>query len=133
MSIAQVVGRGYGNGTFAGQIRQVVVRGYFSSVVAPVQVDQLPNIVVKASTGTYTFPLAAYFTGETSFSVTGLATGITFDTTTGALTVNSATASGTTSNIVVSAVNAAGSTAGNAISVKISISKVSADSRDYFD
>jgi hypothetical protein len=131
MSIAQLVTRGYGNGTYAGQIRQVVVRGYFSSAVAPVQVDQLPNVAVKANSGTYNFPLAAYFTGETSFSVSGLATGITFNTTTGVLTVNSATASGTTSNIIVTGINATGSTAGNAFSVKISTSKISIDTRDY--
>lgn len=133
MAIGHVVTRGYGTGTFDGEIRQVVLRGFFDSVVLPILVDQLPNIVVKASSGTYTFPLEGYFAGETSFSVAGLATGITFNTTTGVLTVNSATASGTTSNIVVTAINGAGSTDGNAFSVKISTSKVSPDARDYED
>jgi len=133
MSISHVVCRGYGNGTYPGQIRQVVTRGFFDSAVAPVQDEELPNFTVKANSGTYTFPLAIYFSGETSFSVTGLATGITFDTTTGVLTVNSATASGTTSNIVITGINASGSTAGNPFSVKISTSKVSPNARDYED
>lgn len=122
MAIGHVVTRGYGTGTFDGEIRQVVTRGFFDSAVSPILVDQLPNVTVKASTGSYTFALEGYFTGETSFSVTGLATGITFNTTTGVLTVNSATASGTTSNIVVTAINGSGSTAANAFSVRISTS-----------
>jgi len=120
MAIGHVVTRGFGTGTFDGEIRQIVLRGFFDSTLPPILVDQLPNIVVRANTGSFTFPLESYFTGETSFSASGLATGITLNTTTGVLTVNSATGSGTTSNIVVSAVNGAGSTAGNAFSVKIS-------------
>lgn len=120
MAIGHVVTRGYGTGTFDGEIRQVVLRGFFDSALPPILTDQLPNIVVKASTGSYTFALEGYFTGETTFSASGLATGITLNTSTGVLTVNSGTASGTTSGIVVTATNAAGSTAGNAFSVKIS-------------
>jgi hypothetical protein len=132
MAIGHVVTRGYGTGTFDGEIRQVVLRGFFDSAVVPVQVDQVPNIVVKANTGSYDFPLEQYFTGETSFSITGSAIGITFNTTTGVLTVNSATASGT-STFTVTAINGAGSTVGNSFTVKISTSKVSPDARDYED
>lgn len=133
MSIALYITGGFGNGTLAGEIRQFIVDGLFQSAVVPVLLEELPNFTVKANSGTYNFPLESYFGGETSFSVTGLATGITFNTTTGVLTVNSATASGTTSGIVVTAINGAGSTAGNAFSVKISTSKVSPDWRDYED
>src|SRR5690349_5222193 len=130
MALGHVVTRGYGTtpGTFDGEIRQVVLRGFFDSAVAPVQVDQIPNFAVKASSGTYNFPLEGYFTGETSFSITGSATGITFDTNTGILTVNSATASGT-STFTVSAINGAGTTPGNSFTVKITTSKV----RAYID
>src|SRR5690349_13312328 len=135
MALGHVVTRGYGTtaGVFDGEIRQVVLRGFFDSIVVPVQVDQLPNVAVKANTGSYNFPLEGYFTGETSFSVAGLATGITFNTSTGVLTVNSATASGTTSGIVVTAINGAGSTPSNAFSVKISTSKIGIDRRDFED
>jgi hypothetical protein len=122
VAIGHVVTRGYGTGTFDGEIRQVIARGFFDSAVSPILFDQLPNITVKANTGSYTYALEGYFTGETSFSVSGLATGITFNTTTGVLTVNSATASGTTSNIVVTAINGTGSTPGNGFSVRISTS-----------
>jgi putative Ig domain-containing protein len=132
MSIAQVVTRGYGNGTYAGQVRQVVARGFFNSAVVPVQVEQLYNITVKANSGTYTFATAPYFTGETSFSAAGLATGITFNTTTGVITVNSATASGS-HTVTVTATNAQGSTAANPIVIKVSTSKLGIDSRDYED
>lgn len=132
MSIDLVVTRGYGNGTFSGRIRQIVGRGYFASAIVPVQIEQLPNIVVKANTGTYTFPTAGYFTGETSFSFAGLAPGITGNTSTGVLTVNSATASGT-ATVTVTAINVSGSTAGNSFTVKISTAKQSIDSRDYED
>lgn len=123
MAIGHVVTRGYGTGTFDGEIRQIVLREFFDSAVSPIQVDQLPNIVVKANTGTYNFPLEGYFTGETSFSIAGSATGISFSTTTGVLTVNSATASGT-STFTVTAINGTGSTAGNSFTVKISTAKL---------
>lgn len=131
MAIGHVVTRGYGTGSFDGEIRQIVLRGFFDSAVTPIQIDTLPNITVKANTGTYNYPLEAYFTGETSFSVAGLATGITFSTTTGVLTVNSATASGTTSNIVVTAINSAGSTAANGFSVKIATSSGNSPYRGF--
>ena len=119
MAIGHVVTRGYGNGTFTGEIRQVVLRGFFDSTVAPVLVDQVPNLAFRPSTGSFQIPLEQYWTGETSFSAAGLATGITLNTTTGVLTVNTATAT-TTNGIVVTAINGAGSTAGNAFNVKIS-------------
>jgi hypothetical protein len=119
VAIGHVVTRGYGTGTFDGEIRQVVLRGFFDSTVAPVLVDQLANLSFRPSTGTFQIPLEQYWTGETSFSATGLATGITLNTSTGVLTVNTATAA-TTNGIVVTATNGAGSTAGNAFSVKIS-------------
>jgi len=119
MAIGHVVTRGYGTGTFDGEIRQVVLRGFFDSTVVPVLVDQLPNLSFRPSTGTFQIPLEQYWTGETSFSAAGLSTGITLNTSTGVLTVNTATAS-TTNGIVVTATNGAGSTAGNSFNVKIS-------------
>jgi len=49
MSIAQIVTRGYGNGTFNGTIAEVVVRGYIvSDLVAPVL--SLPTGLAGSST-----------------------------------------------------------------------------------
>lgn len=126
MSIAQVVTRGYGNGTYAGQIRQVVVRGYFSSISVPVQLDQLPNIAVQANSGSHTFALAPLFAGETSFSIAGNDAGITLNTGTGVLTVDSDVATaGVHGPITVTATNAAGSTAGNTFTVNVSTASIS--------
>lgn len=130
MAIGHVVTRGYGTGTFDGEIRQIIARGFFNSAVAPVLFDQVPNFVVKANTGTYNFPLEGYFTGETSFSITGSATGITFNTTTGVLTVNSATASGI-STFTVSAINGSGTTPSNSFTVKIATSSGNSPYRGF--
>lgn len=119
MSIGHVVTGGFGNGTFVGEIRQIMLGGFFDSAVAPLLVDQLGNLSFRPNSGTFQIPLEQYWAGETSFSATGLATGITLNTSTGVLTVNTATAS-TTTGIVVTATNSAGSTAGNAFNVKIS-------------
>ena len=121
MALGHVVTRGYGTtaGVFDGEIRQIVLRGFFDSTVAPVLVDQLANLSFRPNTGTFQIPLEQSWTGETSFSAVSLATGITLNTSTGVLTVNTATAS-TTNGIVVTATNGAGSTAGNAFNVKIS-------------
>ncbi len=119
MAIGHVVTRGYGTGSFDGEIRQVALRGFFDSVVAPVLVDQVPGLSFRPNTGSFQIPLEQYWAGETSFSASGLATGITLNTSTGVLTVNTATAT-TTNGIVVTATNGAGSTAGNAFNVKIS-------------
>jgi hypothetical protein len=119
MAIGHVVTRGYGTGSFDGEIRQAVLRGFFDSIVVPLLVDQVPNLSFRPNTGSFQIPLEGYFAGETGFSATGLATGITLNTGTGVLTVNTATAS-TTNGIVVTATNGAGSTAGNSFNVKIS-------------
>lgn len=119
MAIGHVVTRGYGTGSFDGEIRQVVLRGYFDSTVAPVLVDQIGNLSFRPNSGTFQIPLEGYWTGETGFSASGLTTGITLNTSTGVLTVNTATAS-STNGIVVTATNGAGSTPSNAFNVKIS-------------
>lgn len=129
MAIADVIRRGYG-----GQIRQVVTRGFWNSALPPVLVEQLPDITVKVNSGVYTYPLAPYFAGETSFSSSTLATGFTLNTSTGVLTVDSgAEVAGTYGPYTISGINSSGTTAGNAIHIKLSNSKVSADARDYFD
>lgn len=120
MAIAHVVTRGYGNGTFAGLIRQVVLRGFFDSAVTPVQVEQLPNIALRSATGSHIFQLAGYVTGETSWSIDpAVEAGWAFNTSTGQLTVDT-DADGTFGPYTVTAINAAGSTPLNPFTVKVS-------------
>lgn len=126
MALGLVVTRGYGNGTLAGEIRQVVVRGYFASAASPIQVDQLPNFAAGSATGTHAYDLADYFTGETSFSIApAVEAGWTFNTGTGVLTIDT-DADGTFGPYTVTAINGAGSTAGNTFTVKVSASTIPA-------
>lgn len=120
MAIGHVVTRGYGNGTFVGEVRQVVARGFFNSAVAPVQTEQLPNISVRSDTGTSAYPLAGYFIGETGYTISpAVESGWDFDTTTGVLTIDSDD-DGTFGPYTVTATNSAGSTPGNTFTVKVS-------------
>ena len=120
MAIGLVVTRGYGNGTLVGEIRQVVARGFFSSALTPIQVEQLPNIAAVAATGAHAYDLSDYFTGETSFSIApAVEAGWTFNTSTGVLTIDT-DANGTFGPYTVTATNAEGDTAGNAFTVKVS-------------
>ena len=120
MALGLVVTRGYGNGTLAGEIRQVVARGYFASAASPIQVDQLPNFAAGSATGTHAYDLSDYFTGETSFSIDpAVEVGWTFNTGTGVLTIDT-DANGTFGPYTVTAINGAGSTAGNPFTVKVS-------------
>lgn len=111
--------------------------GFFQDAnvtLGPPQIDQIPNFTVRANSGSYTFGLSAYFTGATSYSITTLDAGITFDTGTGVLTVNSATASvGTHGPITLTASDGTHSTDSNPFTVRISNSKTSHDQRDYLD
>ena len=126
MALGLVVTRGYGNGTLAGEIRQVVGRGYFNSAVGPIQVEQLPNFAAGSATGTHAYDLADYFTGETSFSIApAVEVGWTFNTGTGVLTIDT-DADGTFGPYTVTAINGAGSTAGNTFTVKVSASTIPA-------
>lgn len=130
MAIGHVVTRGYGNGTFAGEIRQAVLRGFFDSAVAPVQVDQIPNFSAGSNTGTHAYELEVYFTGETSFSISpAVEVGWSFSTSTGVLTIDT-DADGTFGPYTVTATNTSGSTPSNTFTVKVSTASVSIDYLD---
>ena len=111
--------------------------GFFQELnvtLGPPQLDQIPNFTVKANSGSYTFDLSVYFSGATSYSITALDTGITFNTGTGVLTVNSGTASvGTHGPITVTASDGTHTTPSNPFTVRISNSTLSHDQRDYID
>lgn len=126
MALAHVVTRGYGNGTLAGEIRQVVARGYFASALTPIQVEQLPNIAAGAATGAHAYDLSVYFTGETSFSIApAVEVGWSFDVNTGILTIDT-DANGTFGPYTVTATNGAGNTDSNTFTVKVAESTVPA-------
>ncbi len=122
MAIGHIVTAGYGNGTFAGEIRQVVLAGFFDSAVAPVLVEQVPNFSAGFNSGTHMFTLEEHFAGETSFAISpAVEAGWTFDTGTGELTIDT-DAAGTFGPYTVTATNTAGSTDSNPFTVKVSVS-----------
>jgi len=119
MSIAHVVTGGFGNGTFLGQIRQVVVGGFFDSILAPVQVAAFTTIGAAPNSGTHDFPSGQYFLGETSFSISpALEAGWSFNTSTGLLTIDT-DAQGLFGPYTITGINAAGSTPGEPFYVNI--------------
>jgi hypothetical protein len=118
MAIGHVVTRGYGTGSFAGEIRQVVTRGFFDSAVVPVLVESVPNFSARFGSGAHVFPLEDYFAGETSFAISpAVETGWSFDT--GDLTIDT-DAAGTFGPYTVTATNTAGNTDSNPFTVKVS-------------
>lgn len=120
MAIGHVVTRGYGNGTFAGEIRQVVTRGFFDSALPPVLVEQIPNFSAGFDSGEHEFDLSVYFTGELSFAIDpAVETGWSFDTDTGLLTIDTDD-EGTFGPYVVTASNNTGDTDSNTFTVKVS-------------
>lgn len=120
MAIGHVVTRGYGTGSFDGEIRQVVLRGFFDSAVAPVLVDQVPNISAGFDTGTHDYDLSIYATGETSYAIApALEVGWGFDTGTGVLTIDTDD-EGTFGPYTVTYTNTAGNTDSNTFTVKVS-------------
>lgn len=120
MAIGHVVTRGYGTGSFDGEIRQVVLRGYFDSAVPPVLVEQIPNFSAAFDSGEHVFPLEGYFTGETTFAIDPVVeTGWSFDTDTGELTIDTDD-EGTFGPYTVTASNSAGDTDSNTFTVKVS-------------
>lgn len=120
MSIAHVITGGFGNGTFAGEIRQVMLDGFFDSAVPPLLVEQVPNLSARFDSGEHTFELEGYFAGETTFSIDpAVETGWSFDTDTGELTIDTDDA-GTFGPYTITASNSAGDTDSNPFTVKIS-------------
>lgn len=119
MSIAHVCTGGFGNGTFLGQIRQVVVDGFFDSAVAPIQVTRFINLAAAFDSDSHAFSFASYFTGETSYSISpAVEAGWNFDTGTGTLTIDT-DAAGLFGPYVVRALNASGNTDGEAFYVNV--------------
>lgn len=120
MSIAHVITGGFGNGTFSGEIRQIMLDGFFDSAVAPVLVDQVPNFSARFDSGAHVFQIEGYFTGETSFALDPpVETGWSFDTDTGELTIDTDD-DGIFGPYIVTATNTAGSTDSNPFTVKVS-------------
>jgi hypothetical protein len=120
MAIGHVVTRGYGTGTFVGELRQVVTRGFFDSNLPPVLVEQIGNISAGFDTGTHEYDLSGYFTGETSYAIApAVETGWSFATDTGLLTIDTDD-EGTFGPYVVTASNNTGDTDSNAFTVKVS-------------
>lgn len=124
MAIGHVVTRGYGNGTFVGEIRQVVTRGFFDSNLPPVLVDRIPNLSAGFDSGAHEFDLSVYFTGETSYAIApAVEVGWSFDTNTGLLTIDTDD-EGTFGPYTVTASNNTGDTDSNTFTVKVSVSTI---------
>ncbi len=122
MAIGHVVTRGFGNGTFAGEIRQIVTRGFFDSAIVPVLVDAIRNIAAPLNSGTHVYSLESHFTGETSFAISpAIEAGWTFDTGTGELTIDT-DAAALFGPYTVTATNNAGSVDSNAFTVNVAAS-----------
>lgn len=120
MAIGHVVTRGFGTGSFSGEIRQIVARGFFDSAVIPVAVGTIPNLAAPYNSGTHDFDLEGYFTGETSFSISPtVEAGWSLNTSTGVLTIDT-DAAGLFGPYTVTATNSAGSTDSNAFYVNVS-------------
>jgi hypothetical protein len=119
MSIAHVITGGFGNGTFAGEIRQIMLDGFFDSAVPPVFIETIPNLVAGFDTGSHEFDLSDKAAGETSYSIApALETGWSFNTDTGVLTVDTDDA-GTFGPYTVTYTNSAGDTDSNAFHVQV--------------
>ncbi len=122
MAIGHVVTRGYGTGTFVGEIRQIVIRGFFDSAVIPELVDPIHSIAVPADSGSYVYAFEGYFVGETSFSIApAVEAGWSFDTNTGELTIDT-DAAALFGPYTVTATNSAGSTDSNPFTVNVATS-----------
>jgi hypothetical protein len=119
MAIGHVVTRGYGTGSFAGEIRQIVTRGFFDSAVPPVFIESIPNLVAGSDTGSHDFDLSDKAAGETSYSIApALEAGWSFNTGTGVLTIDT-NAAGTFGPYTVTYTNSAGDTDSNAFHVQV--------------
>lgn len=87
-------------------------------VVRPSLVGTIPD---RVATGTHTFNVSTYATGQTSYSYTPLTTGVSFNTATGVFTFDSSVLSGTTGPYRVTFTNSAGSTQSNTFTDTVAV------------
>lgn len=119
MAIGHVVTRGFGNGTFVGEIRQIVSRGFFDSAVPPILDADIDDILLQINTGNHQFDLSVNFLGETSYAISpAVEAGWSFNTNTGVLVVDTDDADDF-GPYIVTASNSAGDVDSNAFSVSI--------------
>ena len=119
MSVATILTRGLGNGTFDGTIPDIVLSGHTIGASAPSLLGNIPDISATYQGSNVETDLSAYFSGATSYAIApAVETGWTFNTSTGVLTVDTDEA-GTFGTYVVTASNVNGDTDSNAFSVVV--------------